>query len=139
MSQIAPRTPAGRYGPEPSARRRLAARVGTGLLALLAVVTAVWIGLGNAAAPVTWDDVGYTVRGPERVDVTFRVTKDPDATARCTVTALSQSYAEVGVVQVDVGPADGRTVERTVEVGTQELAVTGVVDRCEVVGASSGG
>ena len=140
MSQTsAPRTPAGRYGPEPSARRRGLARAATVVLGLLAVAGAVWIGLGTGNAPVTWDDVGYSVRGPERVDVTFRVTMDPGATARCTVTALSSSYAEVGVVTVDVGPADGGTVERTVRVATQELAVTGVVDRCEAVTAAPGG
>jgi hypothetical protein len=128
------RPPAGRYGPAPSARRRVLARVGMAVLAALAVVTAVWIGVRNGSAAVTWDDVGYSVQGPDSVDVTFRVTKDPGATVSCTVTALSTSYAQVGVVDVVVGPADARTVERTVPVATQELAVTGLVDRCVVVG-----
>ena len=135
MSQTwAARTPAGRYGPSPSPRRRLLARAGMAALGLAAVATAVWIGIGAGSVPVTWDDVGYSVRGPEAVEVTFRVTKDPAATVSCTVTALSTSYAEVGVVDVTVGPAEQPTVERTVPVATQELAVTGVVDRCEVVG-----
>lgn len=134
MSQTsAARPPAGRYGPEPSARRRLLARAATAVLGVLALVAAVWIGIANGSAEVTWDDVGYAVQGPERVDVTFRVTKDPGATVSCTVTALSASYAEVGVVTVTVGPADAGTVERTVPVATQELAVTGLVDACEVV------
>ena len=58
---------------------------------------------------------------------------DADATASCTLTALSQSYAQVGVVTATVGPASGRVVEQTVPVATQELAVTGVVDGCEIV------
>ena len=127
------RPPPGRYGPPPTARRRRLARLGMGALGALAVVVAVWIGVGTGTAEVTWDDVGYSVRGPDRVDVTFRVVKDPGATARCTVTALSTSYAEVGVVDVTVGPADARTVEQTATVATQELAVTGVVDGCEIV------
>lgn len=128
-----PRPPAGRYGPEPTARRRLLARAAVATLGAVTVAAAVWIGLGTGSDPVTWDDVGYSVRGPDRVDVTFRVTKDPGATATCTLTALSTAYAEVGVVTVTVGPAQGSTVEQTVPVATQELAVTGVVDRCELV------
>jgi Domain of unknown function (DUF4307) len=134
MSQTAsPRPPAGRYGPVPSARRRTLARAGMAALGAVAVAGAVWIGVGAGSPAVQWDDVGYVVRGPDLVDVTFRVVKDPDATATCTVTALSQSYAEVGVVTMTAGPAAQRVVEHTVPVATQELAVTGVVDRCEVV------
>ena len=134
MSETTARPPAGRYGPVPSARRRTLARAGTATLGMVAVAGAVWIGLGAGSPAVRWDDVGYVVRGPDRVDVTFRVVKDPDATATCTVTALSQSYAQVGVVSVTAGPAAERVVEHTVEVATPALAVTGVVDRCEVVG-----
>ena len=134
MSETAtPRPPEGRYGAPPSARRRTLARAGTAALGAVAVAGAVWVGVGAGSPAVRWEDVGYVVRGPDRVDVTFRVVKDPGATATCTVTALSQSYAEVGVVTTTVGPADGRVVEQTVPVATQELAVTGVVDRCEVV------
>jgi hypothetical protein len=129
----APRLPAGRYGPAPSARRRVLARAGMAALGAVAVATAVWVGLGAGSAEVTWDDVGYAVRGPDEVDVTFRVTKDPEATVTCTLTALSASYAQVGVAEVTVGPASGGTVERTVPVATQELAVTGVVDGCTAV------
>ena len=127
-----PRPPAGRYGPVPSPRRRTLARAGTAALGAVAVAGAVWIGLGAGSPPVRWDDVGYVTQ-PDWVDVTFRVVKDPDVTATCTVTALSQSYAEVGVVTMTAGPADGRVVEHTVRVATQEPAVTGIVDRCEVV------
>jgi hypothetical protein len=103
------------------------------VLGAVALVTAVWVGLGTDDAGVTWEEVGYSVQGPDLVDVTFRVTKDPGTTVTCTITALSASYAEVGVVTETVGPADGSTVERTVPVATQELAVTGVVDGCEPV------
>jgi hypothetical protein len=134
MSETAtPRPPVGRYGPAPDPRRRAAGRVVLGVLLALAVAGAVWIGLKPGTRSVTWDDVGYVVQGPDRVDVTFQVVKDPEVTVRCTVTALSASYAEVGVVTVEVGPADARSVRQTVEVATQELAVTGVVDRCDVV------
>lgn len=129
----APRPPAGRYGPAPSARRRTAARAGMAALGLAAVAGAVWTGVRVGSPAVQWDDVGYSVRGPDRVDVTFRVVKDPAATATCTITALSGSYAQVGVVTATVGPSDARVQQHTVPVATQELAVTGVVDHCEIV------
>ncbi len=65
--------------------------------------------------------------------MTFEVTKPKEATVTCTVTALSESYAEVGVRTVEVGPADAATRRVTVTVQTTELAVTGVVDSCELV------
>ncbi|WP_298459499.1 DUF4307 domain-containing protein [uncultured Cellulomonas sp.] len=129
----APRTPAGRYGPAPDPRRRRWARAGMVALGAAALAFSVWVGLGAGSPEVTWDDVGYTVRGPEVVDITFRVVKEPGATASCTLTALSSSYAQVGVTTVEVGPSQGRVVEQTVPVATQELAVTGIVDRCEVL------
>ena len=134
MSQTAaPRPPAGRYGPAPSTHRRTAGRVAIGALLVVATAVAVWVGLRPGTDTVRWNDVGYSVQGPDRVDVTFEVVKDPGATARCTVQALSAAYAEVGVVTVTVGPADARSVRQTVPVATQELAVTGIVERCEVV------
>jgi hypothetical protein len=51
----------------------------------------------------------------------------------CTVAALSESYAEVGVRTVEVGPADSATRRVTVTVQTTELAVTGIVETCELV------
>lgn len=128
-----PRPPAGRYGRVPDARRRAAGRVVAVALLVVALAGAVWIGVRPGTMTVRWNDVGYSVRGPDRVDVTFEVIKDAGVTARCTVTALSAAYAEVGVVTVTVGPADSGVVRRTVPVATQELAVTGVVDRCDPV------
>jgi Domain of unknown function (DUF4307) len=134
MSETAtPRPPVGRYGPEPDPRRRTLGRAALATLLALAIAAAVWVGLGPGTRDVTWDDVGYVVQGPDLVDVTFEVVKDPDATATCTVQALSSSYAEVGVVTATVGPAGTRAVRQTVPVATQELAVTGVVESCELV------
>jgi hypothetical protein len=134
MSETAtPSPPAGRYGPAPDPRRRAAGRVVLVALLALAVAGAVWIGVKPGTRTVTWNDVGYVVQGPDRVDVTFEVIKDPDDTVRCTLQALSSGFTEVGVVTATVGPADTRSVRQTVPVATQELAVTGIVDRCEVV------
>ena len=129
----ATRPPAGRYGPEPTARSARRGRIGIVVAAVVGIAVVVWIGLAMAGQPVSYKDVGYHVDGSRSVDVTFEVTKPKESTVTCTVTALSESYAEVGVRTVEVGPADSATRRVTVPVQTTELAVTGIVDSCALV------
>ena len=129
----ATRPPAGRYGPEPTARSARRGRIGIVAVAVVGVAVVVWIGLGMAGKPVSSKNVGFHVDGSRSVDVTFEVTKPKESTVTCTLTALSESYAEVGVRTVEVGPADTATRRVTATVQTTELAVTGVVDSCELV------
>ncbi|WP_456787899.1 DUF4307 domain-containing protein [Cellulomonas sp. P5_C5] len=129
----ATRPPAGRYGPEPTARSARRGRIGIVVAAVVGVALVVWIGLAMAGKPVSTKDVGFHVDGSRSVDVTFEVTKPKEATVTCTVSALSESYAEVGVRTVEVGPADTATRRVTVTVQTTELAVTGIVESCELV------
>lgn len=75
-------------------------------------------------------DFGYTVVSPERVDVTFEVYMDPGTTATCTLDALAESYAQVGTVDVTVGPVEVTESRYTVSVATSELATTGIVQSC---------
>ena len=132
----ATRPPAGRYGPEPTARSARRGRIGIVVAAVVGIAVVVWIGLAMAGQPVSYKDVGFHVDGSRSVDVTFEVTKPKESTVTCTVTALSESYAEVGVRTVEVGPADAATRRVTVPVQTTELAVTGIVDSCELVEGS---
>lgn len=127
------RPPVGRYGPEPSAGRRRVVVVAIGVLAVAALALVAWLGLGYADDPVRWKDIGFSVVDSERVDVTFEVYMAPGTTAVCTVDALSESYAQVGTVDVTVGPLDVRDSRYEVSIGTSELATTGVVDGCRVV------
>lgn len=134
MSQSpAVRPPAGRYGPEPTSRSTTLRRVALGALVLVAAVVLAWVGIGVVREPVQWKDVGFRVDGPTSTQVTFDVTKDAEATVTCQVQALSESYAQVGVRSVEVGPADTATQRVTVTVQTAELAVSGVVAGCTPV------
>ena len=126
----APRRPAARYGDRPPLPRPVVG-VAVGLLASVFVGWVVWVGLGAADRDVRWKDVGFRVVDDTAVEVTFDVTKDPDDSARCTLVALSSSFATVGITTVDVGPAARETVRSSATVRTQERAVTGVVDECE--------
>jgi hypothetical protein len=124
--------PPGRYGPvrtaDPTRRRALLWGLGA-----VGLTGAVWLGLGAAATPVTWQDVGFTLADGE-VEVVYDVSRpDPSVPVRCTLEALSHSYAQVGVVDVDVPPSDERTVRQVSTVRVAEPAVTGVVKYCWVV------
>ncbi|MEZ0447956.1 DUF4307 domain-containing protein [Cellulomonas sp. ICMP 17802] len=134
----ATRPPAGRYGPEPTERSARRGRLGLVVAAVVGVAVVIWIGLNMAGQPVSWKDVGFAVDGSRSIDVTFEVTKPKEATVTCTVTALSESYGEVGVRTVDVGPADTATRRVTATVQTTELAVSGTVERCDLVDDPAG-
>lgn len=124
--------PPGRYGAQRtlSPRRRAIALGGLGAVGLAG---AVWLGLGAAATPVTWTDVGFTL-GDGEVEVVYEVSRtDVHAPARCTLEALSHSYAQVGVLDVDVPATGERTVRQATTVRVSEPAVTGVVKYCWIV------
>ncbi|MGW6003904.1 DUF4307 domain-containing protein [Oerskovia enterophila] len=124
------RPPAGRYGPEPTPLRRRLAIAGIVAAALVGIAVTVWIGLGQAATPVRYDDFGFKVVSSEQIDVTFQVSMKPGTQAECTIDALADSYAQVGTVKVVVGPSDKLEGRYTVSVATSELATTGIVESC---------
>ncbi|UZN04347.1 DUF4307 domain-containing protein [Cellulomonas sp. S1-8] len=134
MVAPAPRPPAGRYGPEPTAGTRRLQRLGLASLVVVAMLVLGWIGSGVLRDPVQWQDVGYRVDGPSSTEVTFDVTSAVGTAVTCRVQALSASYAQVGVRDVPVPAAQTRTRRVTVTVPTVELAVTGVVDDCRPAG-----
>jgi hypothetical protein len=126
----APRPPAGRYGPEPTPARRRLTIAGIVATAVVGVGITVWIGLGQAATPVRYETFGFKVVSSEQVDVTIQVSMKPGTQARCTIDALSENFAQVGTVDVVVGPNDQLEGRTTVSVATSELATTGIVESC---------
>jgi len=117
-----------RYGrTSPTARRwGLVALVAAGAVAL---AVALWVAVVFARVPVRWDDVGYRI-GTDEVEVTFDVVMAPGTRASCRVQALDQSYGQVGVVDVEVGPSELRATRHVVTVPIVQEAVTGHVDTC---------
>ena len=124
--------PAGRYGPEPDEGNRRRRVTALWLLGALGLAATVWMGLGLASTPVTWQDVGFRIRG-DTIDVTYDVIRsDPSVGVRCRLEALNVRHAQVGVVTVDVPPGTKSVVRVTTTVRTSEEPVTGVVDSCWV-------
>lgn len=119
-----------RYGTAPRPRRR-ARVVGLWALGVAGTVGAAWSGWSMVASePFTTQDVGFSIQGPESVEVTFNVTKDAAVTLDCRVVALNTSYAQVGFRDVVIGPGSDQRESFVVEVRTSELATTGLVDSC---------
>ncbi|SDQ69366.1 DUF4307 domain-containing protein [Quadrisphaera sp. DSM 44207] len=127
------RRPADRYGEAGAPRRRRRVVAGVAVLAAAALAWVVWAGLAAAGREVRWETQGYDVVDDGTVVVTFTVAKDPEATARCEVEALSSTFARVGLTSADVGPAPQRGATATATVRTQERAVTGQVRECTVL------
>ena len=127
-----------RYGRRPGRGRRtrlLLVVVGT-LVAALAVAWGAWVSQTVTSRPLTWQDIGFEVTGDTAVRVTFDVRFDDDlpddARAVCTLRALNEVMAEVGLRDVTVGPASDGALRATVDVPTSERAVTGLVKDCAV-------
>lgn len=126
-----PTRPADRYGDRTG--RRPGAVVALLVLGAVFVGWVLWAGVGAADRDVRWSDVGYRIVDATTVEVMFSVVKDPEATAECTLEALDQRFAVVGLATVEVGPAEEQGVRSTGVVRTSEPAVTGVVDSCRIV------
>jgi len=138
-----PTPPADRYGTthrprRPSSATGLSTRVKVliGVALAAAVALAAWFSIEQTRRdPVSFDVIGFSVQGPEQVDVTFQVHMPPGTTAVCTVDAVAESFAQVGTIDVPVGPSQERTTQYDVTVRTSEEATTAVVDRCDVTPA----
>ncbi|MCK0117843.1 DUF4307 domain-containing protein [Isoptericola sp. S6320L] len=140
-SEQSPTVPPGRYGDSPTtpatARRGpgRGAKVAIGVALAAAVGATAWFSFARTAAdPVTAEMVGFEVVDAEHLDVTFQVHMPPGTTAVCTVDALSTSYAQVGTLEVPVGPVQDRTSAYTVTVGTSEEATAADVTACAPTG-----
>lgn len=122
----------GRSGAGPARSQLVVAAVVAGVI-LVAVVVVQALSLGRPA--VTSQDLGFTVESPTLTTVRFNLITDPGTTVRCTLTALNESFTEVGFREVVVGPVGGRTTSHEAAVTTSELATTGSVSSCEILDA----
>lgn len=123
---------AGRYDSHRGISRTTQVRLAVAAVTV-AVLSIAWVTMGPSASTVRGKDFGFSVQGPEAVDITFDVAKPRDATVRCTVEALNENYAQVGTKEVLVGPAEVDEARYTTTIATTELAVTAVVDECVLV------
>jgi hypothetical protein len=135
----APASPslANRYGGQKRALSGKTKRILLAAALAVGIGFMAWISTSNAAASVTYKDIGYSTPDATLAEVDFQVTKDPAAEAKCAVKALDAKFAVVGWKVVDIGSnatdegADGgRTTVHRASVRTESQAVSAVVDSC---------
>lgn len=119
-----------RYGPTPDAATRRRRRLLLVVLAVVAVVGFVVLAVITTDEAVHTDDVGFSVVDDSAVEVTFIVHMDPGTTAECTVLALNETFNQVGVARVPVGPSEGRSTLVTARVATSEPAAGARIAGC---------
>ncbi|WP_084039342.1 DUF4307 domain-containing protein [Demequina sp. NBRC 110053] len=117
-----------RSGARPRLSRKGWAWVLTGLVALTAVTA--WIAYLVTDQPVRWQDVGFDIISPTQVEATFEIYFYDDEPVTCYLHAMNVQYAEVGVAEVDIDPADGSQQRLTVPISTVEEANTALVRGC---------
>ncbi|WP_194164880.1 DUF4307 domain-containing protein [Pseudactinotalea sp. HY158] len=120
-----------RYG-APRQTHRTTVRIAWAAGIVGALVMA-WIMWGAFRPTVHNQLVGFDVSDPALTSVTFNVIKPADRSARCTVEALNTGFAQVGVLQVEVGPAQEDLVTLHREVRTSEPATTAIISSCELI------
>ncbi|MFW2512166.1 DUF4307 domain-containing protein [Demequina sp. SO4-13] len=115
-------------GARPRLSRGRWALVVAGLAVLTALVA--WFALDSADQPVRWQDVGFSVNSATETEVTFDVYLYADEPVTCYAHAMNVQYAEVGVAEVDVDPADGDEQRFTLTIPTVEEANTALLRGC---------
>lgn len=121
---------AARYGvktSQNSTRNRILAGIGI----LVMILIAGYFTLANYS-PVATKDVGFRVISDWQTEIEFELTKPIDSTAVCSFEALDNSFGVVGWNQFVFGPTDYETNRYTVTLNTYKMAVTGLVDDCEL-------
>lgn len=82
--------------------------------------------------PISHKDVGYSVESEQRIWVEFEVTAPVGSAVRCDVQALNNQFAVVGFKTVKFAGGRQEVSKYSVSLNTTELAVTGLVDKCEL-------
>jgi len=126
---------AARYGLSPDAATRRRRRAAVVVLAVLAVAAFVVLAVVSTDEPVRGEEAALSVIDSSAVEVSFVVHMAPGTTGECTVIALNDRFAQVGVARVPVGPEEEGSTVVTTRVATTEPAVAARVQECHATGS----
>ncbi len=90
------------------------------------------VGGSVLSTDLRWREVSFVV-GPREVQLTFEVYGEEGDMVRCQVRASDERFADVGQVDVDLGPLPARGQSRTVTVRTVAPATSASVRTCVLV------
>ena len=108
-----------------------------GALALLVAATGAYVVLvlpGNTP-DLDYRTLSIQLGDPDRVRVTFQVSKDPKAKAECSVTATGKDKEIVNrLIGIPIPPSTERTTTHVVTVETDQPATDAAVTYCALTG-----
>ncbi|HSF27054.1 MAG TPA: DUF4307 domain-containing protein [Actinomycetes bacterium] len=125
-----------RYDEDAHPLRHMLLVMGAALLAAIALGWFLWSAAYHAAPDATTRLIGYSVTGPDAVQVRYEVTRDPAEAVQCTLEAQDRFHDSVGRLTVDVPAGGEATVARADVVRTTAPAVTGLVLGCDPAAGS---
>ena len=92
----------------------------------------VMVSLGVLDSDARWREVSFAT-APEEVELTFEVFAGEGETVRCQVRATDERFADVGQLDVDLGPLPAQGTSRTVTIRTVSPATSASVRACVVL------
>lgn len=117
----------------PAGHRRRRRILAAGALAV-ALAGFLWFAFEITDREARWQLVTFAVTDDEHVDVTFEVYGAEGDRLRCLVRAMDGDFADVGQVEVDLGPLpDGGALRETVTVRTISPPANASVRTCAVL------
>lgn len=121
-----------RYGkktPDAKAKKRRSAFALGGVLVFTALVAAFSLATYN---PLSYKDLSYKIESELSVWVEFEVSAPLGVAVRCDIQALNNQFAVVGFKSVSLPASQEPVNTYSIRLNTTELAVTGLVDKCEL-------
>ncbi|MFV0426697.1 MAG: DUF4307 domain-containing protein [Beutenbergiaceae bacterium] len=122
-----------------SARYGTNSRTGLKPLWLVAAVSAViglgalvWLAWGASQPQANGEVTNFQVVDDRQVEVMVEVTRPVGREGVCTLEALGDGFAQVGLLDVTLEPSDGAVVQIPVTMATSELATVAVVRSCRL-------
>ena len=121
-----------RYGkkiPDAKTKKRRSLFAIGGVLVFTALVGVFSLATYN---PLSYKDLSYKIESELSVWVEFEVTAPLGTLVRCDVQALNNQFAVVGHKSVSLPASQEPVNTYSIRLNTTELAVTGLVDKCEL-------
>ncbi|MFV0253008.1 MAG: DUF4307 domain-containing protein [Beutenbergiaceae bacterium] len=120
-----------RYGRSESGSKRVVWLVAAAC-AVLGAAALAWLAWGELQPRATGEVTQFQVLDSARVQVVLEVTRPVGQAGACTIEALGDGFAQVGLLDVALPASEGAVVEVQVTVATSEPATVAVVRSCQL-------